>query len=229
MIGNVKPDHLGHRTRLRARLLEGGERALPDYELLEAVLFAAMPRGDTKPLAKRLIAHFGSFAEAISAEPHQLIKVKGVGEGVIGALKIVEAAAARLRLHEAKEGDILDTWNSVIDFCHLKLARRPVEEFHMLYLNKKNRLIRHELRAAGTIDHTPVYVREVVKRGLDLGATALILIHNHPSGDPKPSKADITLTRDIQAAAKPLNITIHDHLIMARTGHYSLRANGDMF
>ena len=223
-----RPDQLGHRARLRARLLEGGERALADYELLEAVLFAAMPRGDTKPLAKRLIAHFGSFNAVIAAEPRQLIQIEGAGEGAVGALKVVEAAAARLRLSQAQDGEILDTWQALLDFCHIKIARRPVEEFHMLYLNKRNRLIKHELRAVGTIDHTPVYVREVVKRGLELEATALILVHNHPSGDPKPSRADKDLTHQIQRAAEPLNIHIHDHLIFAQTGHYSLRSNGDM-
>ena len=224
----ASPDALGHRARLRARLLEGGEKALADYELLEAILFAALPRGDTKPLAKRLIAHFGSFNMVIAAEPRQLIKVEGVGEGVIGALKVVEAAASRLRLAEAKDGEILDTWQALLDFCQIRIGRRPVEEFHMLYLNKKNRLIKHELRAVGTIDHTPVYVREVVKRGLELEATALILVHNHPSGDPKPSRADRDLTHQIQRAAEPLNIRIHDHLIVSQTGHYSLRAHGDM-
>ena len=224
----MRLDQLGHRARLRTRLLEGGERALADYELLEALLFAAMPRGDTKPLAKRLIAHFGSFAAVIAAEPRQLVQVDGAGEAVVGAIKLVEAAAARLRLNEAKSGEILDTWEALLDFCHIKLARRPVEEFHLLYLNKKNRLIRHELRAVGTIDHTPVYIREVIKRGLELEATALILVHNHPSGDPRPSNADVRLTQDIQRAAEPLNIHIHDHLIFAQSGHYSLRAHGDM-
>ena len=139
---------------------------------------------------------------------------------------MVEAIAARLALAEAKEGHILDTWQALLDFCHIKLARRPVEEFHLLFLDKKNRLIKHEIRAVGTIDHTPVYVREVCKRGLELEATALILVHNHPSGDPKPSKADITTTHDIQKACKPLNIRVHDHLIFSQTGHYSLRSEG---
>ena len=156
------------------------------------------------------------------------MQIDGAGEGVVGAIKVVEAAAARLRLSEAKDGEILDTWQALLDFCQIRMARRPVEEFHMLYLNKKNRLIKHELRAVGTIDHTPVYVREVVKRGLELEATALILVHNHPSGDPKPSRADKDLTHQIQRAAEPLNIHIHDHLIFAQSGHYSLRSNGDM-
>ena len=222
------PNHLGHRVRLRTRLLEGGEKALADYELLEAVLFAGLPRGDTKALAKQLIAYFGSFHAVLIAEPQQLLQVKGVGEAVVGAIKIVEAAAARLRLSEAKEGDILDNWEALLDFCRIRLARRPVEEFHLLYLDQKNRLIKHDLRAVGTVDHVPVYVRDVVKRGLDLGATALILVHNHPSGDPQPSEIDKTLTAQIQRAAEPLNIRIHDHLIFAQSGHYSLRTHGDM-
>lgn len=221
-------DHLGHRARLRARLLDGGERALADYELLEAVLFAAMPRGDTKPLAKQLIQYFGSFSEVIAADPHQLIQMKGVGEGVIGALKVVEAAAARLRLEEAQSGHILNTWDALLSFCHLKLAHRPVEEFHLLFLNKKNHLIKHEQRAVGTIDQTPVYVREIIKRSLEVGATALILVHNHPSGNPEPSEQDINLTHHIQSVAEPLNIHIHDHLIFAKSGHYSFRSNGKM-
>lgn len=224
----ARADHLGHRARLRLRLLEGGDKALADYELLEAVLFAALPRGDTKPLAKRLIAHFGSFAAVIGAEPQHLMHIDGVGEGVVGALKVIEAAAARLRLEEAIEGPILETWQSLLDFCRIKIARRPVEEFHMLYLDKKNRLMGHELRAVGTIDHAPVYVREVVKRALDLGAAALILVHNHPSGNPEPSSADIALTHEIQIAAKIFKITVHDHLIFSQSGHYSLRTQGDL-
>ena len=222
------PTHLGHRARLRARLLEGGETALPDYELLEAVLFAALPRGDTKPLAKQLLAHFGNFAAVLKASPQELMQVPGVGEAVIGALKVVDAAAARLALTQAKEGEILDSWERLLAFCQIKLAGRTVEEFHLLYLDTKNRLIKHELRAVGTVDHTPVYVRDVIKRALDLSATALILVHNHPSGDPTPSSADLALTHDIQRAAQPLNIHIHDHLIFAQSGHYSLRSNGDM-
>ena len=224
----TRADQLGHRARLRERLLEGGDKALADYELVEAVLFGALPRGDTKPLAKRLMAEFGSLAGVMAAEPRKLMAVEGVGQSVIGAIKVVEAIAARLTLAEAKEGHILDTWQSLLDFCHIKLARRPVEEFHLLFLDKKNRLIRHEIRAVGTIDHTPVYIREVCKRGLELEATALILVHNHPSGDPKPSPADIKTTHDIQNACKPLNIRVHDHLIFAQSGHYSLRAEGKM-
>ncbi len=223
-----KPHHLGHRARLRARLIENGDAALADYEILEAVLFAALPRADTKPLAKRLIAQFGSLAGVLTADPRQLSRVEGVGEGVVGAIKVVEAAAARLRLAQAKEGHILDTWQALLDYCQIKIARRPVEEFHLLYLDKKNRLIDHEQRSVGTVDHTPVYVREVIKRSLELEATALILVHNHPSGDPQPSQADIDLTHEIQRAAAPLNIQIHDHLIFAQSGHVSLRANGDL-
>ena len=223
-----RPDQLGHRARLRDRLLEGGDKALADYELLEAVLFGAMPRGDTKPLAKRLLSEFGSLAGVMAAEPRKLMNIDGVGQGVIGAIKVTEAVAARLSLTEAKDGHILDTWEALLAFCHIKLARRPVEEFHMLFLDKKNRLIKHEIRAVGTIDHTPVYVREVCKRGLELEATAPILVHNHPSGDPGPSQADIKTTHDIQNACKPLNIRVHDHLIFAQSGHYSLRSEGKM-
>lgn len=225
---SASKDQLGHRKRLRNRLLEGGEKALADYELLEAILFAALARGDTKPLAKRLIATFGNFAGVLNASPSALMRVDGVGEGVVGAIKVVEAAASRLALERAQEGQIFDGWQDVIDFCHIKLAHRQVEEFHLLFLNKKNRLIAHEIRAIGTVDHTPVYVREVVKRGLELEATALILVHNHPSGDPKPSKADIEVTHQIQRAAAPLDIEVHDHLIFSKAGHYSLRSNGDL-
>ena len=224
--GEEAPPHYhGHRQRLRERLVAGVE-ALPDYELMEVLLFGANPRGDTKPLAKDLIARFGGFAEAVSAHPDDLLQVPGMGLGGVAALKTVREAALRLMKAELRERPVIGSWDVLIDYCRANISYGKVEEFHLLFLDRKNALIAHEQQQRGTIDHTPVYTREVLKRALELGASALILVHNHPSGDPTPSKADIAVTKDIVAAAKPLGVTVHDHLIIGRGRHASFRDMG---
>lgn len=220
------PHYLDHRQRLRSRFLDGGANAMPDYEILELVLFAAIPRRDVKPLAKELIAHFGSFAEVIAAPIDRLMEIKGVGESVAAHLKIVEAAALRLSKTQVLGKPALTSWAALIDHCTAAMARSQTEEFRVLFLDRKNILIADEVQARGTVDHTPVYPREIVKRALELGASAVILVHNHPSGDPTPSQADIEMTRQITAAAKALRIAVHDHLVIGRSGHVSFKAMG---
>jgi len=216
----------GHRGRLRARFFAGGAGAMPDYELLELTLFAAVPRRDTKPLAKALIARFGSFAEVIAAPRERLMEIPGIGEAVVGQLKIVEAAAQRLARGQVIGRPALSSWAALLDYCTAAMARIQNEEFRVLFLDRKNILIADEVQARGTIDHTPVYPREIVKRALEHGASAIILVHNHPSGDPTPSRADIEMTREIAAAAKALNIAVHDHLVIGRGGHASFKSLG---
>jgi len=221
------PPHFhGHRQRLRERLIAAGADALPDYELMEVLLFAANPRGDVKPLAKDLIERFGGFAAVLSAEPDDLLAVPGLGVSGVAALKSVREAALRLMKAELRERPVIGSWDLLIDYCRAHVAHGKVEEFHILFLDRKNALLKHEQQQRGTVDHTPVYTREVVKRALELGASALILVHNHPSGDPTPSKADIAVTRDIVSAAKPLGVTVHDHVIIGRGRHTSLRDMG---
>ena len=225
------PHYLGHRARLQERLLTGGAENLPDYEILEMLLAASNPRGDTKPLAKALIDHFGgTLAAVLSADPEALksVRVDGRRVGPAGAamLKAVREAALRLSRAELTDGEVIGSWDKLIDYCKANIAHGRIEEFHLLFLDRKNVLIKHERQQRGTIDHTPVYPREVVKRALELNASALILVHNHPSGDPTPSKADIAVTRDIINAAKPLGVTVHDHLIIGRGRHTSLRDLG---
>jgi DNA repair protein RadC len=219
-----KPHYLGHRERLRDRFMSGGAEALPDYELLELVLFHAVPRGDTKPLAKELIRHFGSFAEVIGAPEERLRAVKGVGERVVTELKLVQAAALRLMRGDVVERTAIGSWSSLIAYCRAAMAYAAKEQFRILFLDRKNRIIADELQQQGTVDHTPVYPREVIKRALELSATAIILVHNHPSGDPTPSRADIDMTKRIIDAAGNLGITVHDHVIVGREGHASLKA-----
>jgi DNA repair protein RadC len=221
-----KPDHFEHRKRLRARFLDGGADAMPDYEILELVLFGAIPGRDTKPLAKRLIAEFGTFAEVIAAPVEKLKKVDGAGEVVVATLKAVEAAAVRLARGRVVGRPVLSSWQALLDYCASAMGRNPTEQFRILFLDRKNVLIDDEVHQTGTIDHTPVYPREVVKRALELGASAIILVHNHPSGDPTPSRADIEMTRQIQAAAKALKIDLHDHLVIGGGRHASFKALG---
>jgi DNA repair protein RadC len=216
-------DHEGHRQRLRARF-EKEPDALPDYELLELVLFSAIPRSDTKPLAKRLLEAFDdSFVEVINAPAARLKEVKGVGDSVVQQLKIVRAAALRFKQGGVKNRDVLTSWDAVVDYCRSKIGFEATERFHILFLDRKNRIIADEVQQSGTVDHTPVYPREVVRRALELAASSIILVHNHPSGDPTPSQADIEMTRAIMDAAKALGITLHDHLIVGRKQHVSLR------
>lgn len=218
------PLYEGHRQRLRDRFRKGGAEPLPDYELLELVLFRALPRRDTKDLAKRLIARFGTFAEVVSGSEQQLKEVSGVGEAVITELKLIRAASLRILKSEIVNKPALSSWNEVLSYLKAAQAFEQCEQFRILFLDKKNCLIADEVQGRGTVDHTPVYVREVVKRALELSASALILVHNHPSGDPTPSRADIDMTKLIVEAAKPLGVQVHDHVIVGRAGHASMRA-----
>ena len=219
------PHYHGHRNRLRQRLVDAGAENLPDYELLEVLLFASNARGDVKPLAKALIEHFGGFAEAMSAD-FDALAAAGLNLAGIAALKSVREAALRLMRAELQQQPVLNSWDKLIDYCSAQVAHNKVEEFHILFLDRKNVLLKHERQQRGTVDHTPVYTREVVKRALELGASALILVHNHPSGDPTPSKADIAVTQDIKKAAAPLGVVLHDHVIIGRNRHTSLRDMG---
>src|ERR1044071_7288921 len=218
------PPHFhGHRERLRERFREAGEEALSDYELLELVLFRALLRRDVKPIAKELIAKFGSFPEVISAPAARLAEVKGLGAATITELKVVHAAATRLARGQVRKRPVLSSWSNVIDYCRTTMAFAEKEQFRVLFLDKRNQLIIDELQQTGTVDHTPVYPREVVKRALELSATAIILVHNHPSGDPTPSSADIEMTRQIATIAKPLGVALYDHIIVGKDGHASLK------
>jgi DNA repair protein RadC len=213
----------GHRQRLKDRFVAGGPEALPDYELLELVLFSAIPRRDTKPLAKRLLARFGSFAEVVNAPPERLREVKGVGEAAILQIKLLRAGALRLMQGGIMQRPVLASWTAVLDYCRAAMGFAAREQFRILFLDKKNRLIADEVQQEGTVDHTPVYVREVLKRALELSASAIILVHNHPSGDPTPSRADVDMTRQIVEAARPLGVVIHDHIIVGKQGHASFK------
>ncbi|GAB4519186.1 MAG: DNA repair protein RadC [Parvularculaceae bacterium] len=224
---SATPAHaVGHRERLRARFRRAGDEGLQDYELLELVLFRAIPRRDVKPLAKDLIAKFGDFAGVLAADPARLREVKGVSETVATEIKIVRAAALKLSQQNVLKKHVISSWNELLEYCRAAMAYEAAEQFRILFLDKKNRLIADEIQQRGTVDHTPVYPREVVKRALELGASAIILVHNHPSGDVTPSKADIDMTHKIRDAAKALNIALHDHLIIGREGHASFRSFG---
>lgn len=221
-----KPHYTGHRQRLRQRLMAAGPEALPDYELLELVLFAAQPRQDVKPLAKALLERFGSFAAVIAAPPALLAEVDDVGEAAIATLKVVQAAALRLARDEVMQMPVIASWQKLIDYCRASMAREANEQFRVLFLNRRNELIADEVQQTGTVDHTPVYPREVVKRALELGASAIIMVHNHPSGDTTPSRADIEMTVEVRDAAGKLGILLHDHVIVGRRGHSSFKTLG---
>jgi DNA repair protein RadC len=225
-MGEVEPGSKGHRARLRQRLLEGGPNALPDYELLEYLLMLAIPRQDTKPLAKALIARFGGLAAVFTAEPAALAQTKGVGETAVAAIKIAQAVALRLLRTTASDQPILSGWQALLDYLQADMAHAPVERFRVLHLNARNMLLCDDAMAEGSVDEAPVYVRNVIARALELGSVSLILVHNHPSGDPQPSRADIEITRKLADAARLLDITIHDHLVIGTTGHSSMRALG---
>ncbi len=218
-----EPHYTGHRDRLRERFSSAGPDALADYELLELVLFRSIPRRDVKPIAKDLIRRFGSFAEVVAAPVNLLTEVPGVGEAVAVDLKIVAAAGQRLAKGQVTKRHVLSSWSSVIDYCRAAMAFEEREQFRILFLDKKNALIADEVQQVGTVDHTPVYPREVVRRALELSSTAIILVHNHPSGDPTPSQADIKMTREIIDVAKAMGITVHDHIIVGRDGHASFK------
>jgi DNA repair protein RadC len=216
----------GHRARLRARLLTAGDAAIADHELIEMVLFLALPRRDTKPIARSLVGRFGSFASAISATPRQLLDVEGLGEAGVAALKTVQAAAQRLAKAEVLYRPVLGNWDRLMEYLQSILAREKIEQFHILFLDNRNRLLADEAQSRGTVNHTSVYPREVVKRALDLHATAIILVHNHPSGDPSPSEEDILMTKEIKKAVTALGIVLHDHVIVGNGQWLSFRKTG---
>ena len=220
------PDHAGHRERLRDRFLNAGPDSLADYELLELILFSALPRVDTKPMAKALLERFGSFAAIISADPRRLEEIKGIGRAGVVALKAVQAAALAFMRDDIMDQPILSSWDKLLRYCKASMGYGTVEQFRILFLNNKNALIADEVQQSGTVNHTPVYPREVIKRALELGATAIIMVHNHPSGDPTPSQGDIAMTREVVEAAGKLQIAVHDHLIIGRNSHTSFKSLG---
>lgn len=224
----ARPNHagIGHRARLRERLLHGGPEALADYEVLEYLLFAANPRGDTKPLAKALLARFGSLAGVLNADPSALKQFPGLSDAGVGALKITALAARRMARSQAASQPVLASWQALIDYLAIDMAHLTHERVRVLYLNIKNRLLLDHLVHDGTIDEATIHPREVIKRGLDIGASALILVHNHPSGNPEPSRADIQMTARIAEAGRLLGITVHDHVIVGSEGYVSLKAKG---
>lgn len=221
-----KPHAAGHRERLRARFRKAGVEAVQDYELMEMILFRAIPRRDVKPLAKDIIEKFGGFAEALSAPIERLMEVKGVSEAVATEMKVIQAASIKLSQARVLKRPVISSWDALLSYCRAAMADEKTELFRILFLDKKNILIADEVQQRGTVDHTPVYPREVVKRALELGASSIILVHNHPSGDPTPSKADIDMTNQIVKAAGALNIRIHDHLIIGHKHHASFKSMG---
>ncbi len=220
------PHHAGHRDRLRGRFVRSGAGAFEDYELLEMILFAIIPRRDVKPLAKQLLAEFGGIAGLLGASLEDMKAVKGLGENAAIFLKTVHALTQRMLVADVHKKPVLGSWQKLLDYCHVAMAHEKREHFRILFLNRKNELIADEVQQIGTVDHAPVYPREIVRRALELGATALILVHNHPSGDPTPSDSDITMTEEIIRAARALDILVHDHLIISRSGHASMKSLG---
>lgn len=220
------PHHVGHRDRLRERFLKSGVDGLQDYELLEMILFAAIPRRDVKPLAKDLLKEFGSLSAVMGASIADLQKVKGLSENAAILFKTVHALTQKMLKGDIEKKPVLGSWQKLIDYCHVAMAHEKREHFRVLFLNRKNQLMADEVQQVGTVDHTPVYPREIVKRALELGATALILVHNHPSGDPNPSDSDIAMTEEIIRAAASLDILVHDHIIIAQNGHVSFKSLG---
>jgi DNA repair protein RadC len=219
------PHYLGHRERARDRFMKVGGAALEDYELLELLLQMLLPRRDTKALAKTLIGKFGSFSGVLGASPQRLAEVKGLGNVSITHLKVIQAVAQRYAHDQiARDKPVLASWSQLVDYCRSTMAFESREQFRILFLDKKNQLIADEVQQTGTVDHTPVYPREVIRRSLELSATALILVHNHPSGDPQPSPADVQMTRAIADVARPLGITLHDHIVVGRNGHVSMKS-----
>ncbi|MDF9304282.1 DNA repair protein RadC [Tritonibacter mobilis] len=226
MQGRIPSYIRDHRARLRERFMSAGAIGLPDYELLELILFRSIPRKDVKPLAHQLLASFGDLNRVVTASPERLAEVQGIGQAVICDLKIFEAAAQRMARSRVLQRQVIASWDALLDYCHTAMAHRETEQFRVLYLDRKNILIADEEQARGTVDHVPVYPREVAKRALELNASALILVHNHPSGDPTPSQADIGMTRKVEAALDALDITLHDHLIIGASDELSFRSEG---
>ncbi len=222
-----KPHYIGHRKRVREKFLESSGKGFQDYEILEIMLFGSSARGDVKPLAKDLIKYFGSLSKVIAATPEELKKVKGMGEAAIACIKVAENLSQRIIKEEITEGKtVIQSWKALLDYCRTTMRHVKIEQFRVFFLNQKNQLIADELQQQGTVDHTSVYPREVVKRALELGASSIILAHNHPSGDPTPSRADIDITRQIVQAAAHLGLNVHDHLIIAGNKHYSFKTHG---
>ncbi len=226
MTADPPTDGTGHRARLRQRLIDGGGEALLDHELVEYLLALAIPRRDTKPLAKQLLHEFGGIGGLLSADAEAIMRNGGVGEGAAAALKIVQAAALRMLRSTVTEQPILASWQALLDYLRADMAHLTIERVRVLHLNSKNMLIRDEVMAEGSVDQAALYTREVIRRSIDLGSAAIILVHNHPSGDPQPSRADIALTREIAEAGKRLGISVHDHVIIGASGHSSMRAMG---
>lgn len=223
---NENQHYLGHRARLRERFLDVGGEHIPDYELLELILFSARPRGDVKPLAKRLLKEFGSFSKVMFAEEAALRTIDEVGDATIAALKTIRIAASRMIKSEIADQPVIQSWSALMDYCTLVMGNNKIEEFRVLFLNHRHALIADEVMQRGTINHTPVYPREIIKRALEHSAAAIILLHNHPSGDATPSKADIDITKKIIEAANTVSITVHDHVIISQGGHYSFKSFG---
>lgn len=225
-MADAPTDGTGHRARLRKRLIEGGANALLDHELVEYLLALAIPRRDTKPMAKRLIAEFGGLGALLNADPEALQRAGKLSEGAVGALMIARASALRLLAEPIRDRPVLANWQALLDYLQADMAHSPIEKVRVLHLDAKNVLIRDELVTEGSIDQAAIYVREIIRRAIDLHASSLILVHNHPSGDPSPSRADIQLTRDIAEAARPLGISVHDHIVIGGSGHSSLKSMG---
>lgn len=222
-----QPSYLrDHRKRLRERFLTGGALAMPDYELLELLLFRAIPRQDVKPLARRMIETFGDLAGTIAAPDARLRQISGVGDAVVTELKLAEACARRMARAKIMHRPVISSWDALLDYCHTAMSHRETEEFRVLFLDRKNNLIADESQGDGTVDHVPVYPRKIMRRALELNASALILVHNHPSGDPTPSQADIAMTEQVQRAGDCLAITLHDHLVIGKSCEISFRASG---
>lgn len=223
-----KPHYHGHRDRLRTKFRDVGANALAEYELLEMLLFRTFPRKDTKPVAKDLLNEFGSLAQVLSAPIDRLTEIKGIGDAAALDLKLTHAAGLSLAHGNIRSRALLSSWSQVLEYCRASMAFEEKEIFRILFLDKKNKLIKDEIQQTGTIDHTPVYPREVAKRALELAATAIVLVHNHPSGDPTPSRADIQMTNTIMEVLKPLGVLVHDHIIVGKEGHASLKGLGLM-
>jgi DNA repair protein RadC len=225
-MADLSTDGTGHRARLRQRLFEGGPDALLDHELVEYLLALALPRRDTKPLAKKLIHDFGGYGGLLTADPQAIARIGDISEGAVAALKIAQASALRLLKSEVQSRPVLGSWQALLDYLHADMAHEPIERVRVLFLNSKNMLIRDEKMSEGSVDEAAVYIREIMRRALDCHATALIIVHNHPSGDPSPSQQDIRLTRDLVDAGRHLRIAVHDHVIIGAKGHNSMRAMG---
>lgn len=220
------PHYHGHRQRLRLRFASAGADSLSDYELLELLLFSAQPRGDVKPLAKRLLKHFGSLGAVLGAEPKLIAEIEGAGDAAVHAVKLAQAISLRTLRDDVMERHVLGSWDAVLRYCDASMAHLKTEQFRILFLDTRNKLIADEVQQSGTVNHVPLYPREVIKRALDVGASAIILVHNHPSGDPKPSRADIEMTREVVDAGGPLGVAVHDHLVIGKNGHVSFKTMG---